>query len=105
MGDFRLLAIAHADFCAAKSNAAPRLTRGAACGGLVVGLGLGRLPMAAALGLLTLPLSLRAALQLGRHADTPSRLRPAIIATLLAANLHPVCLAVGLAHAAYFTGN
>ena len=61
--------------------------------------------MAAALGLFTLPLSLRAALQLGRHADTPSRLRPAIIATLLAANLHPVCLAVGLAHAAYFTGN
>lgn len=77
----------------------------AAYGWLVLGLGLGRLPMAAALGLLTLPLSLRAALQLGRHADTPSRLRPAIIATLLAANLHPVCLAVGLAHAAYFTGN
>ena len=55
-----------------------------------------RLPLTAALGLLLLPLSGFASVQLWQHADQPSRLRPAIIATIMAANLFPLLLAVAL---------
>lgn len=55
-----------------------------------------RLPLFAALGLLTLPLSGFASVQLWQHADQPSHLRPAIIATIMAANLYPLLLAVAL---------
>lgn len=54
------------------------------------------LPVSAALGLLTLPLSLFASGQLWRYAAEPARLRPAIIATIMAANLFPLLLAVAL---------
>ena len=54
------------------------------------------LPVLAALGLLTLPLSLFASGQLWRHAAEPARLRPAIIATIMAANLFPLLLALAL---------
>ncbi|WP_159879966.1 prenyltransferase [Aquitalea denitrificans] len=54
------------------------------------------LPVTAALGLLTLPLSLYASGQLWWHAAEPARLRPAIIATIMAANLFPLLLAVAL---------
>jgi 1,4-dihydroxy-2-naphthoate octaprenyltransferase len=43
-----------------------------------------------------LPLSLYASVQLWRHAAEPARLRPAIIATIMAANLFPLLLAVAL---------
>ncbi len=55
-----------------------------------------RLPPAALLGMLSLPLSLFAAQQLWRHAAEPARLRPAIIATIMAANLFPLLLALAL---------
>ena len=55
-----------------------------------------RLPLFAALGLLTLPLSGFASVQLWQHAGEPSHLRPAIIATIMAANLYPLLLAVAL---------
>jgi 1,4-dihydroxy-2-naphthoate octaprenyltransferase len=55
-----------------------------------------RLPPFAALGLLTLPPSLFASVQLWRHAAEPARLRPAIIATIMAANLFPLLLALAL---------
>ncbi|RQO66921.1 prenyltransferase [Aquitalea sp. FJL05] len=54
------------------------------------------LPRSALLGLLSLPLSLFAARQLWRHAAEPARLRPAIIATIMAANLFPLLLALAL---------
>lgn len=54
------------------------------------------LPVSAALGLLPLPLSLYASVQSWRHAAEPARLRPAIIATIMAANLFPLLLAVAL---------
>ena len=55
------------------------------------------LPLTALLGLATLPASAFASAQLRLHAGQPTALRPAIVATLLAANLHPLCLALGLA--------
>lgn len=54
------------------------------------------LPLTALLGLATLPASVFASAQLRQHAGQPAALRPAIVATLLAANLHPLCLAAGL---------
>lgn len=54
------------------------------------------LPRTALLGGLSLPLSVFAALQLWLHAAEPARLRPAIIATIMAANLFPLLLALAL---------
>ncbi len=56
----------------------------------------GVLPIAAALGLLTLPLSLMAQRELWRFADAPQQLAPAIRYTLLAAHLHALLLALAL---------
>ena len=68
-----------------------------AYGVLVLGVWHQLLPLTALCGLATLLASLLASAQLRQHADQPAALRPAIIATLLAANLHPLCLALGLA--------
>lgn len=57
-------------------------------------------PKAALWGLLSLPLSLAAAVLFWRHAREPQRLRPAIGLTIAAANLHALAIAVALAFAA-----
>lgn len=57
-------------------------------------------PKIALWGLLSLPLSLAAAVLFWRHAREPQRLRPAIGLTIAAANLHALAIAVALAFAA-----
>ncbi len=57
-------------------------------------------PKAALWGLLSLPLSLAAAVLFWRHAREPQRLRPAIGLTIAAANLHALAIAAALAFAA-----
>lgn len=56
----------------------------------------GKLPLGALLALATLPLSARAASGLLRDADRPQQLASAIVATIAAANLHGLLLAIGL---------
>lgn len=73
----------------------PLLVAGA-YGYLVGLLVLGSAPPLAALGLLTLPLSLAATRDLLRHAEAPSRLAPAIQRTIGAAVGHGTLLALGL---------
>lgn len=63
------------------------------------------LPGIAALSAATLPLSLRAAGDLLRHAGQPSALAPAIKLTILAANLQGLLLTLMLACALPLTGN
>ena len=53
-------------------------------------------------GLLPAPLSFKAALQLLKDATRPSKLKPAIQATIAAANLNGVLLAAGLGLARWF---
>lgn len=68
---------------------------------MLVGLiGLERLPAWCMLGLLTLPLSLFASLELLRHAEQPRRLRPAIRSTVLALLAHGLLVSLGLILAA-----
>lgn len=55
-----------------------------------------RLPASSLLGLLTLPLSLRAATILLRHGETPARILPAIKLTGAAMAAHGLLLSVGL---------
>lgn len=57
-------------------------------------------PKAALWGLLSLPLSLAAAALFWRHAHQPQRLRPAIVLSIAAANLHALAIAAALAMAA-----
>jgi 1,4-dihydroxy-2-naphthoate octaprenyltransferase len=64
--------------------------------GLLGGVGLGRLPVAALAALAALPSSLQALRQLMLHADAPSQLAPAIRSTLLAAHAHGAILAAAL---------
>ena len=68
-----------------------------AMGLLLAGILIGRLPLAAAWAALALIPASRAFRDLVRHADSPSALRPAIIATIVAAHLHGMLLAVSLA--------
>lgn len=59
-------------------------------------------PVAAAWGLVSLPVSLAAAALFIRHAGTPKALRPAIVLTIAAATLHGLAMAAGfvaMAHA------
>ena len=53
-------------------------------------------PERALWGLLSLPLSLAAAVLLWQRADTPERLRPAIVLTIAAACMHGLAMAAGL---------
>ncbi len=53
-------------------------------------------PERALWGLLSAPLSLTAAVQLWRRVDTPQRLRPVIVLTILAACVHGLTMAAGL---------
>jgi len=62
-------------------------------GGLVAA---GAVPPSALLALLALPLSLKAATEVLRHAATPARLRSAIPLTIAAMVLHGLLLALGL---------
>ncbi|MDO5691903.1 MAG: prenyltransferase [Pseudomonadota bacterium] len=57
-------------------------------------------PKVALWGLLSLPLSLLAAVLFWRHARQPRRLRPAIALTIAAANVHALAVAAALALAA-----
>jgi 1,4-dihydroxy-2-naphthoate octaprenyltransferase len=57
----------------------------------------GVLPAWALLGLVSLPLSLRAAVELLRYAEVPARLVPAIQLTIAAMVTHGITLSVGLA--------
>ncbi len=62
---------------------------------LAAGVALLYQPEPAAWGLLSAPLTLAAAVLLWRHAHTPQRLRPAIVLTIIAANLHGLAMAAG----------
>ena len=73
------------------------LLTGAAYLWLALALVAGALPTWCALGLLPAAPSFMAARQLLVHADEPSRLTPAIQATIAAANLNGLLLALGLA--------
>ena len=64
---------------------------------------IGQLPDIAALSAATLPLTIKAARDLLKHASQPTALAPAIKLTILAANLHGLLLTTTLALA--FTGN
>lgn len=68
----------------------------AAYGGLLAMTLGGLLPLWCLLGLLALPLSLRAAFELVRYAETPARLVPAIQSTIGAMLGHGLLVAVGL---------
>ncbi len=65
-------------------------------GWLLAAVGLHLLPGAVLWGLLSLPLSAAAALQLFRHRNEPGRLRPAIVLTIGAAVVHGSAVAAGL---------
>lgn len=79
--------------------------RGAALAYLLIGLlahawlgvGVWRLyqPEPALWGLLSLPLTLAAGALIWRHARAPQRFRPAIVLTILAANVHGLAMAAG----------
>lgn len=64
---------------------------------LLLHLAMGLLPRLAAIAMLPLPLSLRAAVLLCRFHDRPGQLRPAIIMSILAALGHGLLLALALA--------
>jgi 1,4-dihydroxy-2-naphthoate octaprenyltransferase len=66
-------------------------------GWLLAAVALNLLPGPVLWGLLSLPLSVAAALQLFRHRNEPDRLRPAIVLTIGAAVVHGSALAAGLA--------
>ena len=66
-------------------------------GWLLLSIVAGWLPAVAALALLTLIPTQIASLALLRHATTPARLVPAIVLTILAANLHGIVLAATIA--------
>ncbi len=68
----------------------------AAYGGLIGMTLAGVLPEWCLLGLLALPLSLRASFELLRHAETPQRLAPAIQSTIGAMLGHGLLMSVGL---------
>lgn len=80
--------------------------RGAAClyaglavlahAALIAWVALGVARPTALWGLVSLPLSITAAVLLARHAATPQRLRPAIGLTIAAANVHALVLAAAL---------
>lgn len=65
-------------------------------GWLLAAVALHLLPGPVLWGLLSLPLSVAAALQLFRHRNEPGRLRPAIVLTIGAAVVHGSALAAGL---------
>lgn len=65
-------------------------------GSLLLGMTLGALPMWCALGLATVPLTVKAAACLLRNAAEPAALLPAIQQTILAANVHGVLLCLAL---------
>lgn len=62
---------------------------------LAAGVGLLYQPEPAIWGLLSAPLTLAAAALLWRRARTPQRLRPAIVLTIAAANVHGLAMAAG----------
>lgn len=63
---------------------------------LAAGLWRGWFPPAAAIALVSLPLSLAASAILRRHAMSPARLKPALILTILAAVVHGLLFSAGL---------
>lgn len=63
---------------------------------VVAGVAADALPMTALWSLATLPLALFAAREVARHAATPQRLRPAIVATLATLHLHGALMAAAL---------
>lgn len=65
-------------------------------GSLVVGVWAFIHPSGALLGLASLPFSLMAAFFLFQHAHEPSRLKPAIVLTILAVLVHGLAMALGL---------
>lgn len=65
-------------------------------GSLVVGVWAFIHPSGALLGLASLPFSLLAAFFLFQHAHEPSRLKPAIVLTILAVLVHGLAMALGL---------
>ena len=65
-------------------------------GALVAAVWAGVAPRAALAGLLSLPLSLAAAALLWRHAATPARLKPAMVLSIAAANVHGLAMAAAL---------
>jgi 1,4-dihydroxy-2-naphthoate octaprenyltransferase len=69
---------------------------------IALAVALGALPVWCVLGLLPAALSFKAALQLLKDATRPSKLKPAIQATIAAANLNGVLLAAGLGLARWF---
>ena len=64
-------------------------------GGVAVLVAVGVLPAPLLWALASLPLSLAGGVQLLRHADSPARLRPALVLGIAAAVLHGLGLAAG----------
>lgn len=89
----RTLAVALGPRGAARLYAAIALLAHAA---VVAGVALDALPATALWSLATLPLALFAAREVARHAATPQRLRPAIVATLATLHLHGALMAAAL---------
>lgn len=89
----RTLAVALGPRGAARLYAAIALLAHAA---VVAGVAVDALPATALWSLATLPLALFAAREVARHAATPQRLRPAIVATLATLHLHGALMAAAL---------
>jgi 1,4-dihydroxy-2-naphthoate octaprenyltransferase len=78
------------------------LTLGIAYGWLIGAVALGALPRAALLALVGLIPALKATRELLAHAAQPAKLTPAIRATIGAAMLHGIVLAIGIAASRWF---